>query len=144
MSLTPGIYVLTNAKSDTTFDLSGGDNRSVIGYSYHGGDNQKWILIQVSDGQWLIRNVGDGKSLAFEGDARDGAPVVASEDGIAWDIWPDEAGNPDEFRICVHDTRFCVDLSDHGNPTPGTPVTLWWSYPEGRNQVWRFSRIGDE
>jgi len=30
-----------------------------------------------------------------------------------------------------------VDLSDHGNATPGTPVTLWghWS---GENQVWRF------
>ena len=33
-------------------------------------------------------------------------------------------------------TRQNVDLSDNGNATPGTPVTLWSEW-QGLNQVWR-------
>lgn len=36
-----GTYKLINAKGGTVLDLSGGDNRSIIGYGFHGGDNQK-------------------------------------------------------------------------------------------------------
>ena len=34
-------YVIINKKSGTVIDLSGEDNQSIIGYNYHGGDNQK-------------------------------------------------------------------------------------------------------
>ncbi|KAI0263604.1 ricin B lectin domain-containing protein [Gloeopeniophorella convolvens] len=98
MSLTPGLYKLTNAKSGTVFDLSGGDNRSIIGYDYHGGENQKWQLEQQTDGQWLIRSAGSGKYIAFDGEAKDGAPVVAiDESSQRWDIWP-EQGVSQGFR----------------------------------------------
>ncbi|KAI0263606.1 hypothetical protein BC834DRAFT_844475 [Gloeopeniophorella convolvens] len=91
MSLSPGQYKLTNAKSETTFDLSGGDNRSIIGYSFHDGENQKWQFEQQSDGQWLIRSAGSGKYIAFDGEAKDGAPIVAvDEPSQRWDIWPEE------------------------------------------------------
>lgn len=36
-----GIYKLINAKAGNALDLSGGDNKSIIGYDYHDGDNQK-------------------------------------------------------------------------------------------------------
>lgn len=40
--LEPGAeYRFTNAKAGNVMDLSGGDNRSVIGYDWHGGNNQK-------------------------------------------------------------------------------------------------------
>jgi len=42
--------------------------------------------------------------------------------------------------IFVHDSKLNVDLSDHGNPTPGTPVTIWGKW-EGENQVWRFEQV---
>lgn len=36
-----GVYKFVNAKAGNVMDLSGGDNTSVIGYDWHGGDNQK-------------------------------------------------------------------------------------------------------
>lgn len=36
-----GAYVLFNAKAGNCVDLSGTDGESVIGWDYHGGDNQK-------------------------------------------------------------------------------------------------------
>ena len=43
------------------------------------------------------------------------------------------------FSIFVPNSNFNVDLSDHGNANPGTPVTLWEKW-EGENQVWRFEQ----
>ena len=37
----PGTYMLINDKAGNVLDLSGGDNKSIIGYDWHGGDNQK-------------------------------------------------------------------------------------------------------
>lgn len=34
-------YALINLKGGTAADLSGGDNTSIIGYDYHGGENQQ-------------------------------------------------------------------------------------------------------
>ena len=36
-----GVYKLVNGKAGNCVDLSGGDNTSLIGFDYHGGDNQK-------------------------------------------------------------------------------------------------------
>ncbi|KAI0049121.1 carbohydrate-binding module family 13 protein [Auriscalpium vulgare] len=131
------VYVLTNFKAGNIADLSGGDNRSIIGYDYHGGDNQKWQFQQVDGGEWTIRSVGTGKYLGVDGEPRDGAPVVAVDEPFKWDIWPDDK-HTETFRIFVHDTKFNVDLSDHGNATPGTPVTLWSKW-HGENQLWRLA-----
>ena len=35
-------------------------------------------------------------------------------------------------------TNFNLDLSDHGNPNPGTPITLWGKWEGGTNQTWHF------
>ena len=40
-----GVYKLINAKAGNCVDLSGGDGVSVIGYDWHGGDNQKVHLV---------------------------------------------------------------------------------------------------
>ncbi|KAL0948452.1 hypothetical protein HGRIS_011025 [Hohenbuehelia grisea] len=130
-----GTYIFVNAKAGNCLDLSGGDNFSIIGYDNHGGDNQKWRL--ESDGSgWHIQNVGTGKYLAVDGFAGDGTPVIARDEPFTWDIWPDEEdGNLN--RIFVPNTRQNIDLSDHGNPTPGQPITLWDKW-EGRNQCWHF------
>ena len=41
-------------------------------------------------------------------------------------------------RVFLAGTKYCLDLSDHGNPNPGTPVTLWGKWEGGTNQTWRF------
>jgi len=34
-------YVLINGKSGTALDLSGSDNKSIVGWTKHGGTNQQ-------------------------------------------------------------------------------------------------------
>ena len=41
-------------------------------------------------------------------------------------------------RLYLANTDYNIDLSDHGNPNPGTPVTLWKKWEGGTNQTWRF------
>ncbi|KAI0072610.1 carbohydrate-binding module family 13 protein [Panus rudis PR-1116 ss-1] len=134
-------YKLVNAKAHNVLDLSGGDNRSIIGYDWHGGDNQKWQVSQSGSG-WVFRNVGTGLYLRPDiggGNlAENGTPVIADSEPFEWDIWPDEQ-DPSVFRIFVPNTPQNVDLSDHGNATPGTRVTLWWKW-DGRNQCWHFEQ----
>jgi len=129
-----GLYKFINAKGGTVIDLSGGDNRSIIGYPETGGPNQAWVFEQTSDGPWTIRSVSSGKFLGVEGNYCDGVQVVAVDSPFRWDIWPDEQ-NPGHYRFFVPNTQFVLDLADHGNPTPGTPVTLWTQW-EGTNQSW--------
>ena len=44
-------------------------------------------------------------------------------------------------RLLVPGTWMNIDLSDHGNSTPGTPVELWGKW-EGQNQLWTLQQIG--
>jgi hypothetical protein len=47
--------------------------------------------------------------------------------------------HPSPSRICIPDTVFNVDLSNHGDAKGGTPVELWGRW-EGTNQTWKFER----
>jgi len=133
-----GTYQIVNVKSETTLDLSGGDNKSIIGYGWHNGDNQKWIF--ENNGSWTIKSAGSGQYLAVEGDPnRDGVPIIAASDPFQWDIWPDEK-EPDHYRIFAPGTEKNFDLSDHGNVAPGTIIQLWQKTP-GKNQTWEFKDI---
>lgn len=41
--------------------------------------------------------------------------------------------------IFVPFTNYNIDLYNHGDPTPGTPITLWWTW-EGLHQTWKIER----
>ena len=40
-AMEPGIYTIKNCAADYTLDLSGGDEKSIIAFSYHGFENQQ-------------------------------------------------------------------------------------------------------
>ncbi|KAL0948451.1 hypothetical protein HGRIS_011024 [Hohenbuehelia grisea] len=129
-------YKLTNEKAGNVLDLSGGDNKSIIGYEWHGSDNQKW-RVQQDGNNWTIQNVGTGKWLAVEGDAGDGAAVVGRDEPYQWEIKEDQKDSS-VLRIYAPGTKYNVDLADHGNATAGNKIHLWAKWTEGRNQCWRF------
>ncbi|KAF8641645.1 hypothetical protein AX16_009871 [Volvariella volvacea WC 439] len=132
-------YILVNRKSGTVLDLSGGDGVSILGWSGHGGDNQKWEAIYSYDDSnpvWNFRNVANGRYLGVEGELRDGLRVQ----GVDWEYqWVLEPQGDDYYRILAPGTPFNVDLTDYGNPENGTPVELWGRW-EAENQQWRFER----
>ena len=119
MSLEEGIYTITNVKSGTALDLSGGDNRSIIGFDFHGQGNQQvsnslnqddrrlqtsyrnFILqwsIQKKDCGYTIRGLSTGKFLSYEGsNLRDAVKVIAADGEKIWEIYADNK-NPSAYR----------------------------------------------
>ncbi|EPQ52998.1 ricin B-like lectin [Gloeophyllum trabeum ATCC 11539] len=131
-------YKIVNVMGGTCMDLSGGDNKSIIGFDYHDGGNQKWIVEQQQGGQWTFKSAGSGLYIGIEQQPGDGVPLVVAPSPFHWDVWPDEQ-DPSTFRVFVPNTSQNWDLSDHGNSAPGTKVTLWGKW-EGKNQTWRFEQ----
>ncbi|KAJ4485340.1 carbohydrate-binding module family 13 protein [Lentinula aciculospora] len=141
MSIQSGnTYKIYNGKSGTILDLSGTDGRTISGFSDNNGDNQKWLLEQGPGGHWTFRSVASGQYLGIGGPVEDGTPLVSVDEPVGWDIYPDDSDSG-VFRVYVPGapTAMNIDLSDHGNPTPGTLVTLWGKW-EGKNQTWRFGQ----
>ncbi|KAJ3998881.1 carbohydrate-binding module family 13 protein [Lentinula boryana] len=151
MSIQSGnVYKIYNGKSGTILDLSGTDGRTVSnfcvhhpvsGFSDNNGDNQKWHLEQGPGGHWTFRSVASGQYLGIDGPVENGTPLVSVDEPFRWDIYPDDEDSS-VFRVYVPGapTATNIDLSDHGNATPGTIVTLWIKW-EGKNQTWRFEQV---
>ncbi|KAF8547511.1 ricin B-like lectin [Imleria badia] len=132
-------YALINDKGGTCMDISGGDNRSIIGYGYHNGPNQKWIFHPVEDKNFHIKSAEGNKFLSIQGELKDGQAVVAD---TPYPFYAeDQPGVEYGIRLSPKTNYYLnVDLSDNGNPTPGTPVQLWGRW-EGLNQVWKLKRV---
>ncbi|KAJ7724854.1 ricin B-like lectin [Mycena metata] len=131
-------YRITNAKAGTVVDLSGGDNRSIIGYPYHAGPNQHWMVTWTGHA-WTIRSLSSGLYLSLGGTPGDGTPLIATSTPFEFDIWHDETDKAN-YRIFVPNTKLNLDLYNDGNPTPGTPITLWYQWA-GIHQTWKFERV---
>jgi hypothetical protein len=108
MSINSGqCYKITNEQAKLVVDLSGTNNKSVIGWESHGGTNQqvitfninisitctsydhntiKWILQKQDDGQWTIQSVRSQQYLGFENIPGNGSPLVAVDKPQTWDI----------------------------------------------------------
>ncbi|KXN92490.1 hypothetical protein AN958_07437 [Leucoagaricus sp. SymC.cos] len=124
-------YRLTNVKTtDNVLDLSGADNRSLIGYAWNGGDNQKWLFERNNDG-WTIRNVATGLYASIDSHSN-GAKVVGRQEPFTWHIWHAENGNNQQFRISVPNVKKSLDLSNHGQ---GPDIEIWGQW-QGENQLW--------
>ncbi|KAG6840074.1 hypothetical protein C0991_009186 [Blastosporella zonata] len=131
-------YTITNAKSGTVVDLSGQDNKSIIGFPGYGTTNQQWKLTWTNIG-WTFQSVGNGLYLSVDGSSTDGTRLVAVTTPFGWDIWHDQV-DPSTYRIFVPNTHFNLDLNNRGSSVPGTPITLWYTWA-GVHQTWKFTRV---
>jgi hypothetical protein len=61
----------------------------VIGYTYHGGENQQWQTIYI-DGGWHIKSVGTDKYLNLEQQPKDDVRLIASQQPFLWHLWDDD------------------------------------------------------
>ncbi|EJC99403.1 ricin B-like lectin, partial [Fomitiporia mediterranea MF3/22] len=138
--IAPGTYKIVNAKGGTALDLSGGDNRTIIGFTVHGQANQQWTVSEPdSDDNQTIFCQASNLYLAIEDAPNDYTRIIASSSPTRWAIRRD--GKDQNFwRVFFPGTGFNFDLSDHGNPTPGTVIHLW-SATDGRNQLWNFENV---
>jgi len=50
-----------------------------------------------------------------------------------------EFNSQPDRSIAVQNSNQRVDLSNYGDPTPGTPIVIYGHW-QGENQVWRFQQ----
>jgi hypothetical protein len=131
-------YVIQNVKSGTVMDLSAFDNTTVIGWPANGGKNQQWTMGWTGKA-WTFKSGSTGLFLAVSGTAADGAKLVSSSTPFEWHIWRAD-NDPNTFRVFVPFTHQNIDLFNQGDPTPGTPITTWWTW-EGLHQTWKFTQV---
>ncbi|OSX62764.1 carbohydrate-binding module family 13 protein [Postia placenta MAD-698-R-SB12] len=87
----PGTYVLLNARSGTALDLSGADQRSLIGFPAHMGQNQQWEFIPSGSGYTIRSACASSCELYLSVESvRDNAPIIASPFPSCWDVQFDE------------------------------------------------------
>ncbi|KAH9035476.1 hypothetical protein EDB85DRAFT_1943540, partial [Lactarius pseudohatsudake] len=98
-------YKITNEQSKLVVDLSGANNKSVLGYNFHGGANQQvttlatwitcashnhdtlqWIIERQVNDQYTIRSVGHHKYLGIEKTPGNGTHLVGLDKPQFWDI----------------------------------------------------------
>ncbi|PCH34833.1 carbohydrate-binding module family 13 protein [Wolfiporia cocos MD-104 SS10] len=136
---TPGTYVLLNARGGTALDLSGADQRTLIGFPAHMGQNQQWEFLPSGRG-YTIRSACHslcGLYLSVE-QVCDDAQVIASPFPASWNVQLDEKDG--SMRISWPNTDFVIDLADGGSATPGTKVQLTRAKSGELCQSWKFTR----
>jgi hypothetical protein len=96
----------------------------VIGYEDHGGPNQRVIVLLFvdccdltpsgilrlnlqwtfdnTDSGWTIKSAGSGKYIGIEGDPNDGTPLIAVDEPVVWNIWPDERDKSHFRYVCCY------------------------------------------
>ncbi|KAI9437213.1 carbohydrate-binding module family 13 protein [Lactarius indigo] len=130
-------YKITNEQHKFAIDLSAADHKSVLGHTFHGGENQLWITEKQVNGQWTIRSVEHQKYLGIETSTpNNGTHLVGLDQPQFWDIevLPDN-NEPTKPRVnhWVRGTCFVADY--HAGGGSGINVQLW-EYRKGKNQVW--------
>nr|VWO98269.1 CAMKK/META protein kinase [Ganoderma boninense] len=135
---TPGTYVLINARSNTAADLSGGDYKTIIGYSLHGGENQQWEFSPCGNG-YAIRcmrtpgHIGKPIYMSIEGEARENAFVVATTRRTEWVVEQTHEG----LRISWPNSNLVFEL---GHGVSGPQLMLQTLVLGDLRQLWHFVR----
>ncbi|KAI0884122.1 carbohydrate-binding module family 13 protein [Annulohypoxylon maeteangense] len=155
-SLDGAVVSFLNYGTGTAIDLTKGgkqDGTPVIGYEYHGGENQKWKLQKVDKSTvwptFTIRNVQADTNLdLYQGGKEDGTKITgwagpATENINSHQLWyfvtADDAGTV--FMIQNVGTGTFVDLLN-GNAANSTEISGWGGYVQNKNphQLWRVVR----
>ncbi|KAH6902723.1 hypothetical protein BKA70DRAFT_1228464 [Coprinopsis sp. MPI-PUGE-AT-0042] len=133
-------YKIVNLKGGTVVDLNTSNNKSIHAVPFHGGFNQlvrvmhtpraspqqSSLMHRLEDGNWIIQNAETGGFLAVaNGKAGDNVGAIHRQDGaFSWNVFKDET-DQSGWRIAAAHSAFHLDLSNHGDSKPGTPVKVW-------------------
>jgi Ricin-type beta-trefoil lectin domain len=141
----PAFYSLTAVHSGRCLDVSGvsqDNGANVWQWDCHGGNNQQWLLTEVSPGVYTMAAVHSGKCIDVSGASPDIGAVV-------WQ-WTCHGGTNQQWRLtqvssgvytlaAVHSGR-CLDVS--GVSLDNGAVVWQWDCHGGTNQQWRVSVSG--
>jgi hypothetical protein len=137
-----GTYRVISKKSKKALDVYNGgttDGTNVDQWAWNGGNNQKWTLTHLGNGQYQAEGVGSGKLLEVAGasTANGGNVQIFTSNNHncqKWTVTPTGDGN---YKLLNVNSGKAVDVSS-GSTANGANV-LQWTYSGADNQQWRIS-----
>jgi len=133
------IIACHSGKAMDAYGAQTANGTQIIQWTYHGGNNQRWILTDRGNGQWSITGVQSGRCVDISGQGTANGTKVQ-----LWDYW---GGNNQKYflfstagayyRISpVHCFESCLDVEGIST-ADGAKVQLW-QWWRGDNQRWGF------
>ncbi|KAI0084556.1 hypothetical protein BDY19DRAFT_528933 [Irpex rosettiformis] len=131
-----GVYSLMNTTGGTCLDLSGADDKSIIGFPGHNRPNQQWRFESLGEG-FTIRNLHTKRYLTVEDGVAHEATLTVSAFPVAWKVDVVSEGEQVSIRLLWPNERYAVSLAGSGNGKPCTKVHLENASPNFKWQIWR-------
>jgi hypothetical protein len=135
-----GYYRITNRNSSKVLDVNGAsttDGASVIQWTWSGGTNQQWRIVDIGGGYHRITNRNSGDALDVN--------QASTVDGTAIIQWPWNAGNNQQwqiidngggyYRIINRNSGDALDVNQ-GSTANGAAI-IQWPWNGGNNQQWQ-------
>ncbi|CAE6542742.1 unnamed protein product [Rhizoctonia solani] len=137
MALSPGVYRIRNARTNTYIDQKGSSTDVIHGWNYvqHDRADQHWFAQLSGDGV-VFKNVEYGQ-YAYTTNIQNGGKVFASNNLIIWNL----SRNENEWTISCPGTNYVVEIRD-ANKANGAGINLWENLGL-QHQRWIFEKISD-
>ncbi|KAH8823359.1 hypothetical protein DL96DRAFT_1617353 [Flagelloscypha sp. PMI_526] len=142
-SVKPGKYTILNCETETFLDLSGYDNRAILGFPYHGWENQQWDIEPLGAG-FSIRSVHSRDYLTLDylapGKDSQNWALVCSPYPVAWEFEPEG----DSWRICWPESELVFSLEGmQANGASQAVLIPLHLKPDSRCHLWKLGQCGD-
>ncbi len=141
----PNVYYrIVNRNSGKGLDVNGSstsDGAGIIQWSFWGGNNQQWQIIDNGSGYYRIINRNSGKALDVNaGSIADGANIIQ---------WSYSGGNNQQWQIIdngggyrrVINRNSGKALDVNGQATADGANIVQWSWWGGNNQQWQIQQL---
>lgn len=129
----PFKVAIKSATTNLYFDVEGGstsDGAYVVGWPYHGGNNQLFNFIRYGDNVYRIIARNSAKCIQPQNTSQGARLVQKKCTGSNIEKWVLGLG----YTLKNSQTGYVVDLAG-GSSNPGTWI-VQWSYHGGNNQKW--------
>ncbi|HEY8900804.1 MAG TPA: RICIN domain-containing protein [Chthoniobacterales bacterium] len=136
-----GIYRIVSRKSTKVLDLVNGgtaDGTDATQWGWNGGDDQKWTLTYLGNGQYKAVGVASSKLLEVTGASTSNGAVVQvmtsnNNNCQKWTVAPSGDG---AFQLLNVNSAKAMDVAS-GSTADGAGI-IQWPYSGADNQQWRF------
>lgn len=133
-------YRIVNRNSGKVADVNGGSTANgaqVIQYTWGGGNNQQWQIIDNGGGYFRIINRNSGKAMDVSGaSTANGANVIQytwnGGNNQQWQIIDNGGGY---YRIINRNSSQALDVN--GSSTANGATIIQWPWNGGNNQQWQ-------
>jgi hypothetical protein len=141
-----GAYRIINRNSGKVLDVasrSTANGANVQQWTWNGGTNQQWNVVDIGNGQYNIVGVQSGKYLDVTGGS--------TADGANIEIWQSTGGNNQKFTFTVTDSNYfritavhsgkVLDVANSAIADGANVQQLTWN--GGNNQQWKMVPVSN-